>query len=200
MKGQFDIHTHMNPINAKALLEQKAQSKAATQASLSWPKEPKRPMVCIPTGMTDALGGKVLTEMLPGLLSLQIELLILGKGSAQYGEFFTKLAKEQSHRISIVQNDSASFEKMIEAADVSLFFSKTGNDAELKACLSAGAVPVALPHSALENYDPAQESGNAFLYEAENPWSCFAALVRAIETLKLPYDFRTIQRHGMEGK
>ncbi len=192
-----DTQKSMNPINIKARLEQKLQDKLDMQASLSWPKEPKRPMLCIPTGMTDSLGGKLMADVLPGILSLQTELLILGKGSAQYGEFFTKLAKDQPHRVHIVANDEASMIKMINAADMALFFSTEGEE-ELKACLAAGAVPLSPARSPLDDYNPAQESGNAFLYEGDSKWLCFASLVRAMETFKLPYDWRTIQRHGME--
>ena len=65
----------MNPLNTKALIEQKLQDKLSMQATLNWPKEQKRPLICIPTGMTDTLGGKLMADVLPGILSLQTELL-----------------------------------------------------------------------------------------------------------------------------
>ena len=83
-------------------LERKAVNKTALQEKLGWPAEPKRPMLCLPAGMSDALGGKLLTEILPGLLTLPVEILILGKGTNDYGALFTKLAKEEGHRVHIV--------------------------------------------------------------------------------------------------
>ena len=40
-----------------------------------------------------------------------------------------------------------------------------------------------------------QEDGNAFTYDQLTHWHCFAAAVRAIETYRFPYDFKTIQKH-----
>src|SRR4051812_48170511 len=88
-------------------LEKKVQNKTALQEKFGWPKEPRRPLLCFPAGMTDDLGGQLLQEVLPGILSMEVEVLILGKGSATYGTLFTKLAKEHSHRVHIVENSEA---------------------------------------------------------------------------------------------
>jgi glycogen synthase len=55
-----------------------------------------------------------------------------------------------------------------------------------------------MPYDILEDYNPVQESGNAFIFTVENHWKCFASLVRALETFRFPYDWRTIQRHAMD--
>lgn len=179
-------------------LDLKQQKKVALQESFGWPAEPKRPMACLPAGMTDGLGGEVFKELLPGLLTLPFELLVVGKGSAAYGALFTKLSKEHKHRVHILADTDASLSAMYEACDIALFLSDPRSMKELRYCLESAIVPVSPPCSILENYDPVQESGNAFLYEGPGAWQCFAALVRAIETYKLPFDWRTIQRNGME--
>ena len=176
----------------------KQQSKIALQESFGWPEEPRRPMVCLPAGMTDKLGGALFQEVLPGLLTLPLELLVVGKGSATYGSLFTSLAKEHRHRVHIVPDTQDALRSMYEASDIALFLSDPKGMAELQECLTCGIIPVSLPTGLLDDYDPVQESGNAFLYESPNVWQCFASLVRAIETYKLPFDWRTIQRHGME--
>ncbi len=180
------------------MLDLKQQSKAQLQESFGWPAEPKRPMVCLPAGMSEKLGGTVFEELLPGLLTLPLELLVVGKGSASYGSLFTKLSKEHRHRVHIMPDTDDGLRSMYTACDVALFLSDPRTMKELALCLSAGIVPVSLPCPLLENYDPVQESGNAFLYESPNAWQCFAALVRSMETYKLPFDWKTIQRNGME--
>jgi starch synthase len=176
----------------------KRECKVALQEQLGWPAEPRRPMLCLPSGMSEKLGGALFQEVLPGLLTLPVEILVVGRGSATYGSLFTKLAKEHRHRVHIVLDKDAELQKMYEASDMALFLSDPKGLAELSLSLSSGMVPVSLPTSLLDDYDPVQESGNAFLFESANAWQCFAALVRAIETYKLPFDWRTIQRHGME--
>lgn len=179
-------------------LDAKVHNKTALQDEIGWPKEPKAPLLCLPAGMSDDLGGKLFREMLPGILSLPVQILVLGKGSASYGSLFTDLSRKERHRIHIVPDEESAVRKMYAAADMALFCEDPTNSAELMHCLSYGVVPISLESSLIEDYNPVQESGNAFLYDAPNSWLCFAALVRAIETHKFPFDWRTIQRHGME--
>ncbi|OGJ56038.1 hypothetical protein A2706_01780 [Candidatus Peribacteria bacterium RIFCSPHIGHO2_01_FULL_51_35] len=183
-------------------LEQKVANKTALQKELGWLAEPKRPLLCLPAGMTDQLGGALLEQMLPGILAMPVELLIVGKGPAKYGSLFTELAKNHKHKIAIVPDDEDAMRKMYAAADMALFFKDPSHLSELKHCLEYGVVPVAPESKHLEQYDPIQENGFAFLYDTGNEkqilWHCFAALVRALETHRFPFDWRTIQRHGME--
>jgi len=179
-------------------LEHKIENKLALQENLTWPTERKIPVVCIPTGMTNDLGGALLQETLPGIMTLGLELLILGKGSKEYGEIFTQLTRQKGHRIAILEDTDEKRRAMYAAADMAFFFTEPTSLQELQLTLRYGAVPIAPVTKALENYNPVQESGNAFLYEREDKWSCFAALVRALETFNFPYDWRTIQRHCME--
>ena len=181
-----------------AFLDQKVQSKTALQKEIGWPKEPKRAMVCLPAGMTDALGGKLFEETLPGILSMPVEMLVLGKGSANYGALFTKLTKEYGHRFHIVPDTEDAVAKMYAAADMAMFFSEELSERELKVCLGSGVVPISLAHPLLEDYNAVQETGNAFTYESATKWHAFSALVRALETHKFPFDYKTIQRHCLE--
>jgi glycogen synthase len=155
-------------------------------------------MVCLPAGMTEELGGELLQALLPGLFTLQTEVLVLGKGSATYGALFTKLAKEQKHRLAIVPEKPEDMQAMYAACDMALFLSDAIPQKELTLCLKYGVVPICLPSSLLDDYNPVQETGNAFVYEQPTMWSCFAALVRAVETYKFPFDWKTIQKHCLE--
>lgn len=179
-------------------VEHKAENKVALQEELGWIPESKQPLVCLPTGITDALGGELLQAVLPGLLQLPISIVILGRGSKKYGELFTKLTKVSGHRIAIVPDDDTNLRKLLAGSDIALFFSENNEDEMVENALKYGTVPVSLPEEALENYNPVQESGNAFVYEEATAWQCFGSLVRALETFKFPFDWRTIQRHAIE--
>lgn len=179
-------------------LEYKVQNKTSLQEELGWLAEPKRPVLCLPSGMTDQLGGKILMELIPGLLTLPVEILIRGKGTSTYGALFTQLSKEYGHRIAIIQDEDASLRKMYAASDMALFLADPSDQAELEHCLSYGTVPVSLASKSLVNYDPNQEQGDSFLFEKPTVWHAFGGLVRALETYRFPFDWRTIQRHGME--
>ena len=58
-----------------------------------------------------------------------------------------------------------------------------------------GVVPITTKfHDSITNYNPNTESGNAFIFENANEWEIFAAVVRAVETFKFPYDWKFIVR------
>jgi len=179
-------------------LELKAQNKVALQEELGWTPEPKRAMVCLPTGMSEKLGGNLLKELIPGLLALPIEIVILGKGSAEFGAFLTDIAKEHSHRIAIVPNDEKHIRKMFAAADMALFLSDATGMPELEAALCYGTIPLCPITKSIKAYDPNQESGEGFLYEKQTVWHAYGAIVRALETFRFPYDWKTIQKSCME--
>lgn len=182
---------------APKTLELKAAAKAALQAELGWSEEPKRPIVCLPMGMTDALGGEVLVQLVPGLLTLPVELLIRGKGAGNYGELFTKLSKEYGHRIAIIPDEKGALRDMLLASDMALFLADASGTPELKRALSSGVIPVSVPGKDLKNYNPNQEEGNAFTFDKSTVWHAFAGLVRALETFRFPYDWKTIQKQAI---
>lgn len=179
-------------------IEHKADNKAALQEELGWVVEPKQPVVCLPAGLTDAFGGELLTKVVPGFLELPINLVIRGRGSKKYGEFFTSLTKSLGHRVAIVPDDEIHLRKILAGSDIAVFFSENDEDGELENCLRYGVVPVSPARDILENYNPVQETGNSFVFEKPTAWQCFGSLVRALETFKFPYDWRTIERHAME--
>lgn len=178
-------------------LEHKMENKLKLQEEIGWIPEAKQPIVCISTGMTDALGGKLAQEVLSGLLELPVGLLIRGRGGSKYGELFTKLAKEFHYKVKIMADDETATRKMLAASDIALFFTKPEN-ADVEHALQYGVVPVSPAHEVLDNYNPVQETGNAFVFDKLTQWHCFASLVRALENFKFPYDWRLIQRHAME--
>lgn len=196
----FTDTTSLERRKARDSLEQKVENKVALQRALNWVEEPRMPLLCLPLGMTETLGGTLLKNLIPGLLTLPISMIIRGKGSNVYGTLFTTLTKEHPYRIAILPDEEHAVRAMVGAADMALFFSHPPSIVELLECLRSTTVPIAPEGNVLlTNYNPVEESGNAFLYEEKyGAWGCFAALVRALETFKLPFDWRTIQRHCME--
>lgn len=185
-----------SPYSAECL-ERKLQNKFALQKELGWPPEEKRAMVFIPTELSEEHGGKLLKALLPGLLELPIELLILGKGTKEFGTLLSRIAQQESHRIAIVPDENETMRKMYAAADMALFLAELTNAPELSLCLQYGVIPIAPTTDTLENYNPNQERGCAFLYDSLSPWKCFGALVRALEAYRFPFDWRNIQKEAM---
>ncbi|MBT4021362.1 hypothetical protein HOF17_03215 [Candidatus Peribacteria bacterium] len=177
-------------------LDEKLINKMAFQQELGLVAEKKIPLICIPDGMSDESGGEIFNEVIPGILSMECQILVRGIGSKKYGEMLTDLANKYPHKIKIVKDDEVLRRKMYAACDMSLFFSK--NPDEIVNCMAYGAVPICFDQEGATDFDPVQESGNAFAASSDSSWSLFAAIVRACETFRLPYDWKTIQKQAME--
>lgn len=177
-----------------SVLEKKQAAKAALQKKLGWAVEPKRALVYLPAGLTKTLGGELFEEVIDGLLSLPVEIAILGKGSSSYGEMIQKLVDENGHRMAIISNTKEDIADMYVAADIALFLSDPSEMPELGECLAHGVIPVAPACKMLKQYNPIQEAGTAFIYDKLNHWHCFAGVVRALETYIFPFDWKTIQK------
>jgi starch synthase len=67
--------------------------------------------------------------------------------------------------------------------------------------LRYGTVPVVRATGGLadtvRDYDPVNETGNGFRFEAYDPWQFFAAVVRAAETFRHPKSWSWLVQHDM---
>lgn len=84
--------------------------------------------------------------------------------------------------------------QVMEAADMAITFDF--NDVE--EMMLNGVVPISGARKEVSDYDANSEKGNSFIYKTPNRWAVFAALVRALETHKFPYDWANIVRVGVK--
>ena len=177
-------------------LSKKVENKTALQSDLGWLKEPNKPIVCFPTEVQES-DIDILKALMPGLLSLPVEFLVLGKGSKDVGSFFSELQKSESARTHIVEDKDADRHMMFAASDLAIFLADPTDSEALHDSLRFGVIPVSPSCDTLCDYDPIQETGTAFLYGKTTHWNVFAAVVRALETYRFPFDWKTIQKKAM---
>lgn len=141
----------------------------------------------------------MIAETIEGILTQNIQLLVLGVGSSHYQNLFADLENSHPDKIRILPNNDLSRRKIYAASNIGLLFSKnTTSSLELKNLLVYGVIPVALPDPILENYNPVTEKGNAFLFTETNKWHFFGAFMRALENYKFSYDWQNLELAGME--
>ena len=81
----------------------------------------------------------------------------------------------------------------LEKSNIVVLFEKDKN--LLKKAWKKGVVPITQAFDkSIVDYNPNTESGNSFIYKSINHWEIFAAIVRACETYKFPYDWKFIVR------
>lgn len=186
---------------SKNTIEKKAKNKADFCEEFELVCDQRQLLMGIVVELTDKNGAHLLAELLPGIAALNICLAVRGVGSEKYQKLLADFAKDNPGKIAVVPDNNEDIRKIFAAADISFFFS-AGEENERLAlgALSYASLPIApasMQHI-VEDYNPNQESGSGFVYRQENMWSAFAAIVRAQENFRFPYDWKTIQRSAID--
>ncbi|MBU1151972.1 hypothetical protein KJ632_04065 [Patescibacteria group bacterium] len=166
-----------------SFLSTKKKSKKELLKELDLPS--KKPMIGILLeGDVSERDEMMLKTVVEALSHIDVNIVVISEKDHQWGTI---------KNMRVIDYDRKKRKKLLEAADIALGL----NFNDVEEMLLNGVIPVSHVRAELEDYNPNQESGNAFLYKGENPWSAFAALVRAIETYKFPYDWKNIVRDGI---
>ncbi|MBI5415072.1 hypothetical protein HZA38_06200 [Candidatus Peregrinibacteria bacterium] len=183
-------------------LEKKAMNKEEFQKEFGLIPEKKTLLLGFSLPLTEKNGANVLSEILPGIEALGIQIAFLGIGTERYQGIVTTFAKENETHAVILENTDENIRKLNAGCDAMLFFSRNEENATaLHNALSYGVVPIADKYhfpEILRDYNPNQEYGNSFLFESPEKWKVFATVVRTMENYRFPYDWKSIAREAME--
>ncbi|QQS58680.1 hypothetical protein IPN35_03695 [Candidatus Peregrinibacteria bacterium] len=186
---------------SKNTIEKKSQNKMEFCREHELSCQQRQLLVGIVMELSQKNGAKLLEDILPGMLSLNVCLAVRGVGTEQFQNLILNFSKQYPGRIAVVHDTNEGLRKIFAASDTSFFFSGgLDNEQLVQASLGYACLPIApegMRHI-VEDYNPNQESGTGFLFSDGNPWSAFAALVRANENFRFPYDWKNIQKSAIE--
>lgn len=122
---------------------------------------------------------RLVEALMPALKELNANIAMLGsqiKSQGVHNAFSVEEALEEAH-LWVVLTD-----KLPE---------------EFNMLVERGVVPVmkTLVHKEAENYNPTQETGNAFLFDKLNEWQVYGAMIKALENYKFPYDWQNLKNN-----
>jgi len=127
-------------------------------------------------------------KFLEGTCSLNVEVVVVAD---------TDLDSFSHPNVHYVPYSEASRKNLMQASDIMVAL--PSND--LEEMLMNGVIPISHEHELVKDYDPNSETGNGFVYgkaDSVDHWKMFAALVRALETYKFPYDWKSIICSGLD--
>jgi len=203
--AKFPSASYDNKIYTKfsaTTLDKKGVNKEEFQKEFGLLPEKKTLLLgfCLP--LTEKNGAALLSEVLPGIEALGVQIAFLAIGTEKYQRIMTDFAAENESSVVMLENTEANMRKFYAACDSMLFLtSSTDANQALRDALAYGIVPLAQENAfpdLLHDYNPNQEKGNSFLFSSYDPWHVFAALVRATENYRFPYDWKNIAKEGME--
>ncbi|MFA7685477.1 MAG: hypothetical protein WCX95_01605 [Candidatus Gracilibacteria bacterium] len=173
----------MTDIDVNNLIEKKKQTKKAFAKRLSFSY--KKPLLGI--FLDKELSkeeAKKIKGILEGTASINMEVIILADSNID--EFSIP-------HVIFMPYSRANRKDLLESADMALVLHFNDVDE----FLLNGIIPVSGLKDGLKDYNPNFETGNSFTYKSDNSWGIFAALVRAMETFKFPFDWRNIVSEGV---
>lgn len=184
---------------SKKTIENKVENKQAFCQETGLPFNKKVPLICITYPLTDQNKVGMIMDVMAGILEQPVEVAIAGIGTEKYQALITDLAEKNAQKVTVVDGSEDERRKIYAAADI-ILVPATSEECvtEARRAMRYGAVPVMLPQPFAEDYNPNQERGNSFVYLNESHWSLYAALMRALENFKFPYDWKNIAVSAME--
>lgn len=185
---------------SKKTLQNKEKNKIAFCQDFDLNYDKKCPLLCLTFPLTEEMNIEMLKDVMGGVLEQEIILVVSGIGNQKYQDFFTQLTKKYPEKIIIISDSESNKRRIYAASDI--FLATSLEEAclkEMETAMNYGVIPITPPNELVQEYDGIKEQGNAFLYKEKSPWAFFAALVRALENFKFPYDWRSIQKMAMGG-
>lgn len=142
----------------------------------------KIPMVLVMD--VDAHIQAILNEIVDGIAGIGIQLIVVMPDGEKSREFCGSWQGKYPEAIKCVPREDVDN----DVFDMAIMEEVTLDG--LKLLKDHNIVPLA-ERGEVQQFDPVEEKGNAFLFEGD-AWSLFAALVRAAETYRFPYDWKNI--------
>ncbi|MFH1284764.1 MAG: hypothetical protein ABIH78_04230 [Candidatus Peregrinibacteria bacterium] len=165
------------------LLKQKRKAKKDLAKKLSF--SDKRPLLGIFLDRELSCDhAEMIKAMLSGVRAIGFEIVVLADSN---------LETFSIPNIIILPYSRMNRKTLLESADMALGFEFN----DIEELLINGVIPISPTRSEVKDYNPNHETGNSFIYKQNDPWYMFAAIVRARETFKFPYDWKNIVREGL---
>lgn len=127
---------------------------------------------------------KILEEIIEGIASIGIQMVFVEPADSETKKSLLHFEELYPKSVKVLRKDEID----PDACDMALLDEL--NSKRLEELKEYRLVPLA--GKGVIPFDPIEEKGNGFAYEPKNSWSLFAALVRAAETYRFPYDWQNI--------
>jgi starch synthase len=162
------------------------------------------PVIGIISRLADQKGFDLIEEVADELLSLDIQMILLGTGDPKYHKLFEKLAKKYSSKLAVNLRFDNKLAHLIEAgADMFLMpsrFEPCGLNQLYS--MKYGTVPIVRETGGLadtiDNYNAKTGAGTGFTFKKYDATEMLKAIKRAIKTFQNKSTWIEIQKAGMQ--
>ena len=180
----------------------KILDKAALRSVLGLEPGPA-PVIALISRLYDQKGLDLIEQALPALLRLGVQLAVMGTGERRYEDLFRYHADQNPGRVSASIGFDAHLAQLLYAGSDMLLMASRSEPCGLGQLIAMryGSIPIVRATGGLvdtvRDFDPASGQGYGFVFKEYDPWSLFAAVVRAVENFKHPQVWDGLIRNAM---
>ncbi len=182
----------------------KRRNKSFLQKKLGLDIDDNVPIIGMATRITEQKGFELLFKIINQLMTMHLQLVIVGSGQEEYEKLITKYHKKYPKKIGIHLQFSEEIASWIYAgSDIFLMpsrFEPCGLGQMI--ALRFGTIPVVHEVGGLaetiKDYNPTKKTGNGFTFKNYTPMDMLSAITRALETFKYRDRWDKLMRSSMK--
>ena len=209
----IDYHAY-NPSNDPGLFEnynykkiqKKKLNKEHLQKIFKLPVNSEIPVFCTTSRVTFQKGFKLILKILEHLLSIDLQIIIIGAGDKKIIKELQKYEKKYPERISVIPShqENQKYETLVYAGSDFFLLPSHHEPCGINQLIAMryGCVPIVRKigglYDTVKNFDPIAKTGTGFTFNRFNPYSLYGAIVRAIETKKYKKAWQDIVARAMQ--
>jgi starch synthase len=181
----------------------KAVNKAALQEECGLNVEPRAPLIGVVSRLVEQKGFDLVARILDSIVDQGAQLVVLGTGDPLIEAAFRRAAREYPRAVSVRFAFDAAFAARIYAGSDLFLMPSRFEPCGLGQMIAMryGTIPIVRKTGGLadtvQDYDPSAKAGTGFVFSAYDPFACFAAVMRALETYKHPTHWKTLVVNAM---
>lgn len=198
--------THLKHKYNRRSLAKKSLNKIELQKQLSLPVDQNIPMIGMISRLVQQKGLDIILQSLPSLLTMPVQLVILGTGEPHYEQQLVNWANRHTERFKVIIGYDESLSHMIEAASDIYLMPSTFEPCGLNQMYSLryGTLPIAtnvggLADTVVNASEENIENGtaNGFVLTDQTAASLLAAVQHALSLYQEPKTWRQLQTNAM---
>lgn len=184
-------------------LNGKAECKRELQRRSGLVPDAKLPLFGMITRLVEQKGVDLLLEALPLLMRMPVQIVLLGRGRADYEQSLAACARQHPRRIAVHLEFDDALAHWIEAGSDFFLMPSRYEPCGLNQMYSMryGTIPVVRRTGGLadtvQDWDPDSLEGTGFLFDAYRSEAFLAAIRRACEVYARPEQLARLRRAGM---
>lgn len=180
-------------------------NKKYLQKKLKLSEDDSTPIIALTSRVTFQKGFELILEILEPLLRLDIQIIVMGDGDKNYIAQLKKYHRKYSKKMVWLPFQGNENMETLFYAGADIFLLPSHHEPcgiNQLIAMRYGCVPVVRKvgglHDTVSNFNPQSNRGNGFTFNRFDTYALFAAMVRALETMKHKKVWRNLMLKTME--